>query len=56
MITLRQHWSNAMSALEEFIWNVLGYSAMPFIFITGFVISAVVICFVLEKLGHGGER
>lgn len=44
-----------MSALESFIWHVLGYSAMPVIFIVGFLGSAAVACFLLETTGHGGE-
>ena len=26
-----------MSTLESIFWNILGYSAMPFIFIIGFI-------------------
>lgn len=44
-----------MSALESFIWHVLGYSAIPIIFIVGFLASAAVACFLLELTGHGGE-
>lgn len=29
-----------MSTLENVFWHVVGYSAMPFIFITGFVAVA----------------
>ena len=39
-----------MSALESLIWNVLGYSAMPMIFLGGFAVTAVVACFLLEQL------
>lgn len=39
-----------MSALESLIWNVLGYSAMPMIFLGGFVATVVVACFLLEQL------
>jgi len=42
-----------MSTLEAMIWNVLGYAAMPTIFIVGFIITAAVGCFVLEATGHG---
>ena len=44
-----------MSTLESFFWHVLGYAAMPVIFIVGFIISAVIFCFLLEITGHGGE-
>ena len=45
-----------MSAGETFIWNVLGYSTMAIIFIVGFVITAVIWCFFLERIGRGGEQ
>ncbi len=40
-----------MSALESLIWTILGYAAMPAIFIGGFLATAVVACFLLERLG-----
>ncbi|GAA3528020.1 TIGR02808 family protein [Zobellella aerophila] len=36
-----------MSALEKLIWNVLGYAAMPVIFLIGFIGVAVFTCLVL---------
>jgi uncharacterized protein (TIGR02808 family) len=42
-----------MSALESFVWHFLGYAAIPTIFIVGFLITAVVGCFLLEALGRG---
>jgi len=42
-----------MSTLEAMIWNVLGYAAMPTIFVVGFVITAAIGCFILETSGHG---
>jgi uncharacterized protein (TIGR02808 family) len=45
-----------MSALEAMIWNVLGYIAMPTIFIVGFAITAVVACFLLEVTGNGNKQ
>ncbi|WP_445398251.1 TIGR02808 family protein [Zobellella sp. An-6] len=36
-----------MSALEKLIWNVLGYTAMPLIFLTGFIGVSVVTCLIL---------
>ena len=44
-----------MSAVETLIWNVLGYSSMAMIFIVGFAITAVIACFLLERVGRGGE-
>ncbi|PAJ73079.1 TIGR02808 family protein [Pseudoalteromonas sp. NBT06-2] len=40
-----------MSALESMIWTVLGYLAMPTIFIIGFTGVAAVSLFVLKMLG-----
>lgn len=37
-----------MSALESIIWHILGYSAMPFIFIVGFIGVALVSLWVLS--------
>ncbi|PSJ48054.1 TIGR02808 family protein [Zobellella endophytica] len=36
-----------MSALEKLIWNVLGYTAMPLIFLIGFIGVSVFTCLVL---------
>lgn len=40
-----------MSELESIIWNVLGYSSMPFIFIGGFVGVFVVTVAILKMSG-----
>jgi uncharacterized protein (TIGR02808 family) len=40
-----------MSALEQMIWNVLGYSSMPFIFLAGFAGTALVAAAVLKMFG-----
>ncbi len=37
-----------MSTLESIIWHILGYSAMPFIFIVGFIGVAVVSLWILS--------
>lgn len=42
-----------MSALETTIWYILGYATMPLIFLIGFILTAVVACWLLERLGHG---
>jgi len=40
-----------MSALEQMIWNVLGYLSMPVIFIAGFAGTALIAVAVLKVLG-----
>ena len=40
-----------MSALEQMIWNILGYSSMPVIFLTGFACTALVAVALLKLLG-----
>jgi hypothetical protein len=45
-----------MSALEIFLWNVLGYSTMVMIFVVGFAITAGIACFLLDGWGSGEER
>jgi len=45
-----------MSTLESIFWHVLGYSAMPVIFLVGFLIVAAVGCFLLESTGHGEDE
>lgn len=40
-----------MSALESLIWTVLGYLAMPTIFVIGFAAVAAVALFLLKMLG-----
>ena len=40
-----------MSLLEQTIWNILGYGAMPFIFLSGFVAVAVTCCLLLNAFG-----
>lgn len=40
-----------MSTLESMIWTILGYLAMPTIFIVGFTGVAAVSLFVLKMLG-----
>ncbi len=45
-----------MSPLEAMIWTVLGYAAMPTIFIVGFAATAAVTCFLLESTGHSDKK
>ncbi|MFT5757512.1 MAG: hypothetical protein ACI9LM_002247 [Alteromonadaceae bacterium] len=40
-----------MSALEQMIWNVLGYSSMPVIFFVGFACTALVAVAILKMFG-----
>ena len=37
-----------MSTLENVIWHILGYSAMPFIFFAGFIGVALVSLWILS--------
>jgi len=41
-----------MSALESIIWHILGYLAMPTIFIGGFVAVFLVAIVILKFLGE----
>lgn len=45
-----------MSPLESMIWTMLGYAAMPTIFIVGFIVTAVVTCFMLDVTGNNSEN
>ena len=40
-----------MSALEQLIWNILGYTSMPIIFLCGFAATALVAVTVLKMTG-----
>ncbi|MDA0148296.1 TIGR02808 family protein [Vibrio sp. LaRot3] len=37
-----------MSTLESVIWHILGYSAMPFIILSGFVAVAAICVWILS--------
>ena len=45
-----------MSALESMIWTVLGYLAMPTIFIIGFAGVAAVSLLVLKMLAKQSQQ
>ncbi|UZE96432.1 TIGR02808 family protein [Alkalimarinus alittae] len=45
-----------MSPLESMIWTILGYAAMPTIFIVGFAVTAAVACFLLDITGNGEKE
>lgn len=40
-----------MSQLESIIWHVLGYAAMPVIFLSGFIAVAIGCLFILKWMG-----
>lgn len=40
-----------MSDLEQLIWNILGYSSMPFIFLFGFIATALAAVVILTTFG-----
>lgn len=40
-----------MSSLEQLIWNVLGYSSMPVIFLFGFAGTAIAAVIILKMFG-----
>lgn len=40
-----------MSTLESIIWHVLGYSAMPFIFLMGFLGVCITSIYILKACG-----
>ncbi|MEH6624876.1 MAG: TIGR02808 family protein [Motiliproteus sp.] len=37
--------------METMIWNILGYTSMPLIFVFGFVATALLACMVMDMLG-----
>jgi len=45
-----------MSTVETLFWTVFGYSTMAMIFVVGFAITALIGCFLLERIGRGGEQ
>ena len=40
-----------MSDLEQLIWNILEYTSMPFIFLFGFIATALVAVAILKVSG-----
>ena len=45
-----------MSALEQLIWNILGYSSMPVIFLAGFLCTVGVSVIILKILGAKPQK
>lgn len=37
--------------MEQLIWNILGYLAMPMIFVFGFAATALFACLLLDLAG-----
>jgi uncharacterized protein (TIGR02808 family) len=44
-----------MSALESFVWHVLGYAAIPVIVVTGIVLATLVYLLILKIIGVKDE-
>ncbi len=45
-----------MSTLESIIWHILGYSAIPLIFLTGIFIASLIFFALLKLLGRGNDE
>ncbi len=44
-----------MSTLESIIWHILGYSAIPVIFLTGIFIFSLIFYCLMRLMGHEGD-
>jgi uncharacterized protein (TIGR02808 family) len=45
-----------MSTLESVIWHVLGYLAIPMIFLTGIFFATLIYFALLKLLGRGDDE
>ncbi len=45
-----------MSTLESVIWHVLGYSAIPLIFLTGIILSSLIFFILLKLAGRDNDE
>ena len=45
-----------MSLLESIFWHILGYSAIPFIFLVGIVIFSLIFLGLTRLLGGDDEQ
>jgi len=45
-----------VSTLESVIWHILGYSAIPVIFLTGILISSLIFFVILRLLGRDKDE
>jgi len=41
--------------MESMIWLALGYAALPVILLSGFIGTALVACFLLERFNNAGK-
>ena len=44
-----------MSTLESIVWHILGYSAIPLIFLTGIFFASLVFFALLKLMGRGDD-
>ena len=45
-----------MSALESFVWHVLGYAAIPVIVLTGIIVSTLFYILMLKLIGRDKDE
>ena len=45
-----------MSTLESVIWHILGYSAIPVIFLTGIFVSSLIFFVLLRLFGRDRDE
>jgi uncharacterized protein (TIGR02808 family) len=45
-----------MSTLESVIWHILGYSAIPLIFLTGIFLSSLIFFILLKLTGRDKDE
>ena len=45
-----------MSALESFVWHVLGYAAIPVIVLTGIIVSTLFYMLMLKLIGRDKDE
>jgi uncharacterized protein (TIGR02808 family) len=45
-----------MSTLESVFWHILGYSAIPVIFIVGIFISSLIFFILLKLIGRNNDE
>lgn len=45
-----------MSTLESVFWHVLGYSAIPVIFLVGILVSSAIFYALLKLFGRSGDE
>jgi uncharacterized protein (TIGR02808 family) len=45
-----------MSTLESVFWNILGYSAIPIIFLAGIFVSSIIFFVMLKLSGYDKDE